>query len=272
MDKIRISGLEVFANHGVFPEENKLGQKFVVDAILYTDTREAGLSDELTKSIHYGEVSQAITAYMKENTVKLLETVAEGVARHLLLTVPRLNQIDLRISKPWAPVGLPLDTVGVEITRGWHRAFIAMGSNLGDKQAYIRGGIEQLRCDEDIQIIRVSDLIVTKPYGGVEQDDFVNGCMEIRTLLTPDELLDRLQAAEQAANRVRLVHWGPRTLDMDLLFYDDWQIGTDRLSVPHPEIPKRDFVLIPMAQIAPWFVHPVLRKNMGQLLEELKNS
>ena len=114
MDKIEIRNLEIFANHGVFPEENVLGQKFVVSATLYTDTRKAGLTDELTASIHYGEVSHMITKFAKEHTYKLLEALAENLCQMLLSELPLLKKITLRIEKPWAPVGLPLDTVAVE--------------------------------------------------------------------------------------------------------------------------------------------------------------
>ena len=107
MDKIEIRNLEIFANHGVFPEENVLGQKFVVSATLYTDTRKAGLTDELTASIHYGEVSHMITKFAKEHTYKLLEALAENLCQMLLSELPLLKKITLRIEKPWAPVGLP---------------------------------------------------------------------------------------------------------------------------------------------------------------------
>ena len=100
MDRIYIKNLEIFANHGVFPEENRLGQKFVVSAILFTHTREAGKTDDLTKSIHYGEVSRQIKEYMENHTCKLLETVAEGLAEELLLTRPLLEQVQLEIKKP----------------------------------------------------------------------------------------------------------------------------------------------------------------------------
>ena len=87
MDQIHIKNLEIFAKHGVFPEENILGQKFVVSATLYTSTRQAGQTDDLTKSIHYGEVSHFIRRFLEEHTYKLLETVAEKLAEELLLEV-----------------------------------------------------------------------------------------------------------------------------------------------------------------------------------------
>ena len=134
MDKIKIKDLEVFANHGVFPEENVLGQKFVISVTMYTDTRKAGMSDDLTQSIHYGEVSHFIKKFMEEHTFKLIETVAEKLAAELLKAFPLMQKLDLEIKKPWAPVALPLDTVSVEISRGWHTAYLGVGSSLGDKK------------------------------------------------------------------------------------------------------------------------------------------
>ena len=269
MDKIEIRNLEIFANHGVFPEENVLGQKFVVSATLYTDTRKAGLSDELTASIHYGEVSHMITKFAKEHTYKLLEALAENLCQMLLRELPLLKKITLRVEKPWAPVGLPLDTVAVEITRSWHTAYVASGSNLGDKKKFLDNGIQGLKDTADCEVEAVSEYLVTEPYGGVEQDEFLNGVLRLRTLLTPEELLDRLHELEAEANRERLIHWGPRTLDLDILFYDNEIIDTPDLHVPHIDMQNRDFVLKPMDEIAPYYRHPVLNKTIHQLLDEL---
>ena len=106
-----------FANHGVFPEENKLGQKFVVSVTLYTDTRRAGETDDLSASIHYGEAAHAIDEFMRVHTFKLIETAAESVAAMLLDRYPGAYGVRVKLEKPWAPVGLPLRTVSVEIER-----------------------------------------------------------------------------------------------------------------------------------------------------------
>ncbi len=270
MDRIKIENLEVFANHGVFPEENRLGQKFLVSAVLYTETRKAGRADDLEASIHYGEVSQFIDNFMKENTFKLIETVAEGLAEALLQHTPRLSKIDLEVKKPWAPVGIPLEYVSVRIERQWHTAYIALGSNIGDKRGYLDGAVSALEKIKNCHVEKKSSWLVTPPYGMTDQEDFLNGCLELRTLLEPEELLEELHRIELEAGRERVIHWGPRTLDLDIIFYDNAVIEKDQLCIPHVEMHKRDFVLKPLHEIAPYKRHPVSGKTVRELLEELQ--
>ena len=115
----------------------------------------------------------------------------------------------------------------------------------------------------------MSELLVTKPYGGVEQDDFVNGAIALKTLLSPQELLEKLHEIEQHANRERIIHWGPRTLDLDIIFYDKLVYEDENLIIPHIDMQNRDFVLAPMNQIAPYLRHPVLNQTISQLLNIL---
>ena len=269
MDKIIIEGLELFCNHGVFPEENKLGQKFVVSVVLYTDTRKAGKTDGLEHSIHYGEAAWKIKEWMENNTFALIERAAEYVCENLLLEYPLLKKVTLKLEKPWAPVGLPLKTVGVEITRGWHEAYLSIGSNMGDKEGKLRFAIEELGAVADTEVLAVSDFIVTEPYGYTDQDEFLNGCLKIKTLKTPYELLDFIHEIEHKAGRERKIHWGPRTLDLDILFYDKEIVEEEDLIIPHKEIEKRQFVLEPLVQIAPNFVHPLLNLSIEKLYANL---
>lgn len=272
MDKITIDKLEIFANHGVYPEENVLGQKFIISVVLYTSTRKAGVTDELSFSVNYGEVSHFIRKYMTEHTWKLLECAAEHLAQAILLEYPLVKKLDLEIQKPWAPIALPLNTVSVKITRGWHTAYISLGSNIGDKKAYLDMAVKHLNERKDCQVKKVSDYLVTAPYGVTDQDDFLNGALELQTILDPEELLQALHQIEQEANRVRTIHWGPRTLDLDILMYDDLVLDTPELHIPHIEMHLRDFVLIPMNQIAPWKRHPLIGKTIEEMLQNLKNK
>ena len=270
-DRIRIQDLEIFARHGVYPEENALGQKFVVSADLYLSTRKAGRRDALSLSIDYGGICKKIKAFLEEHTFRLLEAVAEGLAQELLLETPLLEKIVLEIKKPWAPVRLPLDTVSVRIERGWHEAYLGLGSNLGDRKAYLDQAVEFLSETKGCTVLETSDYLETKPYGGVQQDDFLNAVLHLKTLLFPHELLDLLHEAENRAHRERTVRWGPRTLDLDILFYDDLVLDDADLHIPHIDLQNRDFVLIPLAQIAPWLRHPLSGKTVEQMYQELGN-
>ncbi len=272
LDEIRIEELEVFANHGVFPEENVLGQKFLVSAVLYTDTRKAGQTDDLTASIHYGEVCAFIDRYLREHTFKLLERAAECLAEELLLNTNHLRKVRLEIKKPWAPVGLPLKTVSVSVEREWHDAVIALGSNMGDRQGYLDGAVEKLDVVQGCRVRKVSGFLETPPYGVTDQADFLNGCLELETLLYPHELLDELHRIEKEAGRERILRWGPRTLDLDIIFYDDLILQDSGLCIPHVEMHKREFVLKPLSEIAPYRRHPVTGKTVQEMLEAVNSG
>ena len=240
MDKIRIQNLTVFANHGVLPEERVLGQKFLISAELYLDTRAAGMQDDLTRTVNYAQVCSFICQQMQQ-TFQLIEAAAEHLAQGILREYPLVRRVDLELAKPWAPVHLPVESVSVQISRSWHRAALSMGSNLGDSRAHLDAAVRALQSDPMCRSCRMSDYLVTRPVGYTEQPDFLNGAMVLDTLYTPHELLDNLQRIEQSRHRERVIHWGPRTLDLDLIFYDDRIISDARLQVstlegelPHP--------------------------------------
>lgn len=269
LSEIKIEELNVYAYHGVYPEENEKGQNFYVNATLTQDTLRAGEADDLSLSTNYGEVCVFITKWMREHTFKLIESVAEQLARDILYEFPLVDSVELEIRKPEAPISLPFGSVSVHIRRGWHTAYIAIGSNMGDRSAYITEALKSLGAQKHTEVLKISDIITTKPYGGVEQEDFLNGAVKVRTLLTPDRLLDFLHEIEQNAGRERKIHWGPRTLDLDIIFYDKLIYEDDKLIIPHVDMENRDFVLKPMCGIAPNFRHPVLGLTMTQLLERL---
>lgn len=269
MDQITIKGLETFGYHGVFEEESFLGQKFIVDAVLFLDTRQAGKTDDLGASIDYGQACSLIKKTVEVERFQLIEALAEEIAEKLLLTFNQLVSVEITVKKPWAPVLISMETVAVTIRRGWHRVYLSIGSNIGDKEGYLDFAIDQINGLPDSKVVAASDFIVTEPYGDVEQDDFLNGALEVQTLQTPRELLETIHQIEKEAHRERLVHWGPRTLDIDILFYDDEIIMDRDLYIPHVEIPKREFVLKPLSQIAPYYIHPVSKLSVMEMLEQL---
>ena len=271
-DKIIINNLQCFANHGVLKEENQLGQKFLVSMVLFTNTKTAGTTDDLSHSINYATVCEEVTTFMKEKTFQLIETVAEQLAQQLLLQYPILDKIQITIKKPWAPIHLPLDTVAVEITRQWHTAYLGIGSNLGDKIQNIEEALSFFEQHPLCKSLTISKLYTTKPYGEKDQDDFVNGVFSMQTLLSPEELLDCISALEKQLKRQRLKHWGPRTIDVDILFYDDLLLSTKELNIPHIESHKRDFVLVPLCDLNPYLIHPLFKKTIYELLEELQKK
>lgn len=267
-DEIRIDELEIFAHHGVFLEEKEQGQLFYVNAVLYGSLREAGQKDDLSLSTNYGDVCLFLKEELTKNTCNLIEAAAERAAEAILLHYPLVKALSLELRKPQAPIPLPFGSVSVKIYRGWHRAYVAFGSNMGDSRAYIDNAVAEIKADRLIKNVKVSSVIVTKPYGGVEQPDFLNGALQMDTLYTPHALLDRLHEMEQAAGRERKLRWGPRTLDLDILFYDKLVWEDESLMIPHVDIQNRDFVLRPMAELAPFFRHPVYGRTMAEMLAQ----
>ena len=269
-DKIIIKDLECFAYHGVLEPERQLGQKFLVSLELSVDTRVAGKTDNLEQSVNYASVCNTVIAFMKEHTFQLIERVADELAQKILIEYPLVEQIQVNIKKPWAPVLLSLDTVAVEITRGWHTVYLGIGSNMGEKKENMKTAISCFSEHPLCKVEKVSTFIHTKPYGVKDQDNFVNGAFCIKTLLTPEEVLEFIGTIEEKLKRVRKQHWGPRTIDVDILFYDNLILHTEQLTIPHIEITKRDFVLTPLYELDPYLMHPVFKKPIIQLLQELK--
>ena len=147
-------------------------------------------------------------------------------------------------------------------------AYIALGSNLGDKEKNLRRAI-MLLLQQGIDVEKVSSFISTEPYGVTDQPQFLNAVCRVSTSLAPLALLDVLLATELAMGRVRLRHWGERNIDLDLLLYEDVVMDEPKLRLPHPDMQNRDFVLLPLAEIASELVHPTLKKTIQELKDSL---
>lgn len=147
-------------------------------------------------------------------------------------------------------------------------AYLALGSNMGEREQLIKDAIGRLgNCG--VKVLRVSKLIETAPYGVTDQPAFLNCALEAETSLSPAELLAATMSIEKALGRVRLKRWGPRVIDIDIIFYGSEIIGAPGLTVPHPDMQNRTFVLGPLCELNPAFVHPALKVSLQELLRRL---
>ena len=141
---------------------------------------------------------------------------------------------------------------------------------MGNREQYLENAQNALKSNEKIKFIQVSPVYETEAYGGVEQANFLNICVEILTILEPEELLKTVNGIEADNKRERLIHWGPRTLDIDILLYDDLVMHTEKLIIPHVDMQNRFFVLDPLNDIAPYAYNPVTGLTVAQMLEKLR--
>ncbi len=149
---------------------------------------------------------------------------------------------------------------------GKHQVFIGMGTNLGDRRENLKKAIQALA--PKVTLLASSPVYVTPPWGVVEQPDFLNQVIQAETDLYPSELLHYLKQTEKRLGRVEAVRYGPRLIDLDILFYDNLILDMPGLSIPHPQLERRGFVLVPLADLAPELLHPVRCKTVKELLDQ----
>jgi 2-amino-4-hydroxy-6-hydroxymethyldihydropteridine diphosphokinase len=160
----------------------------------------------------------------------------------------------------------------LKLKKGPHIAFLGLGSNVGDREEYIEQAIFLLSKTPGVKVMKKSANCETEPEGNTDQPQFLNAVVQIQTTLDPYKLLSMVQETENALGRERDVEWGPRTIDLDILLYDDQIISDDKLQIPHPLLHERIFVLKPLSEIAPGAVHPALERKIIDLYEERKND
>lgn len=153
-----------------------------------------------------------------------------------------------------------------------HIAYLGLGSNVGDRCANLRKAIALIEDNAWVDTVEVSPIYETAPVDFLEQCRFLNCVLRVYLALSPPQVLDLCQRIEQKMRRIRIIRFGPRNIDVDLLFYDDQKINEPGLEVPHPRAHARLFVLKPMCDLAPDFEHPVLHKSIAQLLAEFNDA
>jgi len=269
MDRMYIKDLQVYGFHGVNQEEKNMGQRFLISLELFISLNEAGESDDLDKTVNYAELCCGVEEEFKKEKYDLIETAAEKVAQFILLNHKLINRVKVKIKKPWAPIGKPLDYAAIEVDRKWHTAYIAMGSNMGDREKNLNAAIELINDSMWTKVTKVSSFYETEPMGYLDQDKFVNGALEVRTLLSPKKLMRFLLEKEEDLKRERIIKWGPRTIDLDILLYDNLITSEEEIIIPHPRMQERLFVLKPLADIAAYVMHPVLNKRIIELMNNV---
>lgn len=256
MDRIEIHGLRVMTVVGVLTHEREAAQPLQLDLVLHVDLADASQSDELGDTANYGSVAEVVAGVVRESKDQLLERVAGRVCE-ALLEFDRVEAVDVTVTKLRPPIPEDVQASSVTLhrirprqgapTRLTHRAVVAIGSNLGDREDYLRFAVGQLS-----PLVAESQVFETDPVGGPSgQGAYLNMVVSFDTTLDPFALVRRLQRIEAEAGRQRIVHWGARTLDLDLLFYDDATIESPELTLPHPRYAERRFVLAPLTEVAP---------------------
>jgi dihydroneopterin aldolase / 2-amino-4-hydroxy-6-hydroxymethyldihydropteridine diphosphokinase len=256
IDRIELRGLRLVTIIGVLDHERQSPQPLELDIVLHTDLTDACQNDELGDTVNYGEVCELVEKVAAQQHDLLLERFAGRIAE-AILTQPRVEEVEISVRKLRPPIPSDVATSGITIRRtrlgtiafdaGHHRAILALGSNLGDRLGYLRHAVRNLG-----HVVAQSQVYETAPIGGPEnQGAYLNMVIVVDTPLDPFALLRRCQRVEATAGRERKVHWGPRTLDVDILFHDDVRLDSPGLVIPHPRINNRRFVLGPLSEVAP---------------------
>ena len=271
MDRITITRLEVVSNHGVLDAEKILGQKFYVSLELALDLQKAGQTDNIDKTINYAEVCDLVVWLMQGKTHNLIETCAEKIAANLLKAYANINEVTVKIEKPHAPIKHSFGNVAVLITRTRETVYIGLGSNMGDKEANLNKAISAMSNLPDLTVIKSSTFHETKPVSDIPQSDYLNAVVMATTTYSPDCLMETLLQLEIDLGRERPgTPLGPRVIDLDLLFYGDKRTDSAFVTLPHPRLHERLFVLEPFCEVNPLFVHPIKGKRIYELRDEMR--
>jgi dihydroneopterin aldolase/2-amino-4-hydroxy-6-hydroxymethyldihydropteridine diphosphokinase len=244
-DWIVLRGVRARGRHGVLAKERERGQDFIVDVELSVDVRSAAASDDVADTVDYGALGEQVASLIEGEPVDLLETLASRIAARCLAASGPFAAI-VTVHKPQAPLTVEFADVEVRVRRD--RLVLALGSNLGDREAHLRGGLEVIA--GHVPVLAVSPVYETAPVGGPPQEDYLNAVVVTAAPPTLD-VLRLCGEAEAARGRTRAVPWGPRTLDVDVVSFGDRISDEPRLTLPHPRAHERAFVLVPWWQIDP---------------------
>ncbi|MFT4186229.1 MAG: 2-amino-4-hydroxy-6-hydroxymethyldihydropteridine diphosphokinase [Micrococcaceae bacterium] len=269
-DLIKLIGIETYGYHGFYDHERATGQNFIIDAILETDVSTAGYRDDLSRTINYAEVADTIVGRVAGEPVSLIETLAEEIAE-LILERFAPEAVEVTVHKPEAPIKPKFQDIAITIRREYNKlststdavpesleekyktgaveitneVILALGSNLGRSKETLQDAVKELAEPSFMKLARVSPIVISEAIGGPQQPPYLNLVAEFKTSLEPEDLLEFIHEIENLHGRIREVRWGARTLDIDIIRYDDVTMDTDELTLPHPRAHERAFVLYP---------------------------
>jgi dihydroneopterin aldolase / 2-amino-4-hydroxy-6-hydroxymethyldihydropteridine diphosphokinase len=256
-DRIVLQGVSARGTHGVMDFEKRDGQTFVVDVTMVCDLQRAGRTDDLAATVNYAEVADDVVARITGPSFDLIERLAEVIADDVLCH-DLVESVEVVVHKPEAPVGHPFTDVQVRVERtNAAHVVVALGSNLGDRGETLTAAVQALRDLPGLTVASVSSVVETDPVGGPEQPRYLNAVAVGRATTEPEALLAALHRIEAQHGRTREVHWGARTLDLDLIQYgtpgSPREVVSDdpELTLPHPRAHERAFVLVPWADADP---------------------
>ena len=288
--EVEVRGLSIYTHHGVTEAEREIGQRLEIDVSFDVPDCDAVLTDRLEDTVDYAEVCDIVALAATERSYKTLERLCHVIGERLMERFA-CESVRVRAAKPDPPLPLAVSEVAVEVVHERRErpdeqekeprvsrlapaavsarvGYLGLGSNVGDRAAHLRAAVAALR-EHGVEVEAVSSLYETEPVGEIlDQPDFLNAAVRIRTELEPEALLDLCKAIEVEQGRMLGgQRHGPRPLDLDLLLLGDLELETDRLTLPHPQVTSRRFVLEPLLELDPELALPDGTPLAGALAE-----
>lgn len=250
LDKITLSKMEFEGHTGCFDFEKVNGQKFIVSADLFVDRIKGCYTDELSDTIDYAEIYELTGKIVTGDDGNLIERLAQKISDAILEADKRIAKVRVTVSKPEAPVEGVFETMEITIER-CRKEFVVLsiGSNIGDREENILAAEKALEALPGVSGFVRASIYETEPVGYEDQPYFLNTCVGFYTDIEPYDLLGKIHSIEHSLHRTREIHWGPRTIDIDIIFYGDRAIMSQDLTIPHPRWNQRSFVTIPLSDI-----------------------
>ncbi|MDR1150743.1 MAG: 2-amino-4-hydroxy-6-hydroxymethyldihydropteridine diphosphokinase [Clostridiales bacterium] len=272
-NEITINKLFVYGYHGCRDHEREIGQSYRVTCKILQRDR-LYRSDSVNETLSYSLLARDIHRTVREGSYKIVESCAKSIMTVLFTKYSLIDEIWLDVEK--AATGareMIIDSVVMSSHRKWNLVYLSLGSNMGDREKNLNTAIDILKENLMIRDVRVSSYYDTKPVGPVEQADFLNCVVELRTFMSAMETLETVLQIEKDMGRVREIPKGPRNIDLDILFFGNEVInGNIDLVIPHPRVQKRMFMLEPLCELNEEFIHPVLKKHVIDLKDALSLS